>query len=80
MRIRESWLSFWCMCHHALCVLEGDPTVRQPAGSFILFVLEVEIQSYFLHSGLTIDFFRFLSESLYLFGILGMLLTVTSQK
>jgi hypothetical protein len=54
--------------------------VRQPAGSFILFVLEVEIQSYFLHSGLTIDFFRFLSESLYLFGILGMLLTVTFQK
>jgi hypothetical protein len=39
MRIRESWLSFFCACvfYHALCVLEGDdPTERQPAGSFIL--------------------------------------------
>jgi hypothetical protein len=47
-----------------VCVLEGDPTARQPAGSLILFVLEVEIQDFYplslrcCHFGLFCRFFR----------------------
>jgi hypothetical protein len=57
---------FRCMCLSPciVCVLEGDPTARQPAGSFYSVCLVVEIQSYF-HTGLTIDLFCFLSESLF---------------
>lgn len=42
-----------------VCVLEGDlPTARQPAGSFILLISEVEIESIF-HTGLSISLFGF---------------------
>jgi len=72
MRIRESWLSFWCMCYHALCVLEGEPTARQPAGSLILlfrggkFKDSTDCLWRHFHLGILVSFFELLSDVLYL--------------